>query len=227
MLTTNSDLLTVPVGLALGGESTDARGRRISLLPGEIAVERAARRQVVMAGGAVAAVAAGLFGLFLLRQGSVADAQEAAAHEEARTETLTAQVASLSEVEALEADIAGRRATVDATLTGDVAWTRVLQEVATVLPNDVWLTSFTGTRATADGVTPSTVTFAATGFDQTSAARWLLRVGELSSFDGLWLPNSSKIAGTTGRELVQFSSNANLTPAAQSDRAERYAEEGS
>jgi type IV pilus assembly protein PilM len=227
VLTTNSDLLTVPVGLALGGESTDGRGRRISLLPGEIAVERAARRQVVMAGGAVAAVAAGLFGLFLLRQGSVADAQEAAAHEEARTETLTAQVASLSEVEALEADIAGRRATVEATLTGDVAWTRVLQEVATVLPNDVWLTSFTGTRATADGVTPSTVTFAATGFDQTSAARWLLRVGELSSFDGLWLPNSSKIAGTTGRELVQFSSNANLTPAAQSDRAERYAEEGS
>ena len=220
-----ADLLTVPIGLALGGETDEAGTRRISLLPGEIAVERAARRQVVMAGGAVAAVAAGLFGMFLLRQGSVADAQDAAAGEEARTTELTAQVASLSEVEQLEADLAARRATVSATLAGDVAWTRVLQEVNTVLPNDVWLTAFAGTRATADGATPSTVTFSATGFDQTSAARWLLRVGELPSFEGLWLPSSSKSESAVGRELVQFSSNANLTPAAGSDRAASYTEE--
>jgi type IV pilus assembly protein PilM len=224
VIAANADLLTVPLGLALGGDSVDGAGRRISLLPGEIAVERAARRQVVMAGGAVAAVAAGLFGLFLVRQGTVSDAQEAAAREEARTETLTAKVASLSEVEQLEADLAGRRAVVEATLAGDVAWPRLLQEVSTVLPNDVWLTSFTGTRGL-DPTQPSTVTFAATGFDQTSAARWLLRVGELPSFEGLWLPSSTKVEGGTGRELVQFSSNANLTPAAGSERAADYADD--
>ena len=64
VLAAHADLLTVPLGLALGGDAAD--GRRIDLLPREIAVERANRRQLVMAGGAVAAVAAGLFGLFLV-----------------------------------------------------------------------------------------------------------------------------------------------------------------
>lgn len=220
-----SDLLTVPLGLALGGDQADAGVRRISLLPGEIAVQRAARRQLVAAGGAAAAVAAGLFGLFLLRQGTVSDAEVAADREEARTSTLTAQVASLREVELLEADLAGRRTTVDTTLAGDVAWTRLLQEVATVLPNDVWLTSFNGSRVVGDVEGATTVSVTAMGFDQTSAARWLLRIGELPSFEGVWLPSSTRSESPSGRELVTFSSNATVTPAAESDRADRYAEE--
>lgn len=219
------DLLTVPLGLALGGEP-GVSTHRISLLPGEIAVRRAERRQVAMAGAAVAAVAAGLVGLFLLRQGSVADAADAADREEARTSTLTAQVASLSEVETLEADLATRRATVDATLAGDVAWTRVLQEVAAVLPNDVWLTTFSGTRGDPATAGTDTLSFTAMGFDQTSAARWLLRIGELPSVTGLWLPSSTSTEAA-GRELVTFTSNANLTPSAHSDRAARFAEERS
>jgi hypothetical protein len=59
------------------------------------------------------------------------------------------------------------------------------------------------------------------GFDQTSAARWLLRVGDLSSLAGLWLPSSTKGAGNS---LVTFTSTADLTPAARSGsaRADQY-----
>ena len=85
---------------------------------------------------------------------------------------------------------------VEAALADDVAWTRLLQEIATVLPNDVWLTAFTGQKAAArpgpGGV--GTINVTGQGFDQSSAARWLLRVGELQSLTGLWLPSSTEVA---------------------------------
>jgi hypothetical protein len=76
----------------------------------------------------------------------------------------------------------------------------------------VWLTAFAGSQGE-----PGTVNFSAMGFDQTSTARWLLRISELPSFTGLWVPSSTKAPGPRG--LVTFTSTANLTEAAESDRA--------
>lgn len=209
----------VAIGLALSGESLPAGARRISLLPGEIAVHKRERRQVMLAAAAVAVFAGLLMAVYSLRNGRVSEAEDDAAIAEARTGELQAQIAQLSDVEVLEADIAARRASVQGVLAGDVAWGRLLQEVAAVLPNDVWLTSFSGTASNA--TTNGQVTFAAMGYDQTSTARWILRVSELEAFSGLWVPTSSKTTGA-GRDLVTFSSNAELTPAASSGRAERY-----
>ncbi len=126
--------------------------------------------------------------------------------------------ARLQDVTALAAEVAARRAQVQTVLANDVAWTRLFQEVATVIPNDVWLTGFTGQKAA-----PGTVNFTAKGFDQTSTARWLLRVADIRSFSGLWVPNSTK-TGEGAAALVNFTSQANLTPAARSDRAARFAD---
>ncbi len=211
---------SVAIGLALSGESLPAGARRISLVPADVATLRRERRQVVLAGAAVAVFAALLLGLFLLRDRQVQDARDDAAAAEARTTDLQRQVAELQDVEALEADIASRRETVTAVLTGDVAWPRLVQEIAAVLPTDVWLTSFSGTRG--DALQPGTVSVNAMGFDQTSTARWILRVSGLESLTGLWVPSSARSDTGTGRQLVTFSSSANLTPAAQSSRVQRY-----
>jgi hypothetical protein len=96
----------------------------------------------------------------------------------------------------------------------------LIQEVAAVLPSDVWLTSFSGTAETATG--GGQVSFAGMGFDQTSTARWILRVSELDALTDLWVPSSTKTPADTGQELVTFSSTAELTPDAASRRAERY-----
>jgi Tfp pilus assembly protein PilN len=101
----------------------------------------------------------------------------------------------------------------------DIAWTRVIQEVATVIPSDVWLTSFSGTRGS-----PDKVTFSGRGFDHTSTARWLFRVGELPTFSDLWVANSTK-SGVGSLTTVTFASDANLTQAARSDRAKRFSSE--
>jgi type IV pilus assembly protein PilM len=215
LVAASADIFTVAVGLALSGQPDDA-APRISLLPREIAVQREARRQRVLVGAGVGAFALVLVGLAYLRGTEVDNANASADRAEDRVAALQSEVAALQHIETLEADIASRTATVTASLEGDVSWPVLLQEVSTLLPNDVWLTSFSGSRGA-----PGTVQFAAKGFDQTSAARWLLRIGELDALDDLWLSSSTRESGGT-RELVSFSSNANLSPAAQSDRLARY-----
>ncbi len=222
VLWANQELLAVPLGLALSGQALDGGSRRVSLLPSSISEARVVHRQVVGAGAGVAGFAAILLALFFLRGGQVDRAEESAIAEEDRTTVLQAEIASMADVEALQADLTTRTSTVTGVLAGDVAWTRMLQEVATVIPNDVWLEAFTGTAGTAGA--PGTVTFSAKGYDQTSTARWLLRLSEVDSFTDLWVPSSTKTPEGTAPESVTFSSNANLTPAASSDRAAQYLE---
>ncbi len=179
---------------------------------------RAQRRQQSVAAAALAGLAALLLGLFLLRNGRVADARQGAEREEATTRTLQQQEGTFAPVEAIQADVAGRRATAVVALSGDVAWTRVLQEIAGAMPNDVWLTSFDGQTDATSGA--QTMTFSAMGFDQTSTARWIQRLEEVPLVDDVWV-SSSTSSGDAGRPLVTFSSDASLTEAAGSDRADR------
>ncbi|MDQ3756459.1 MAG: type IV pilus assembly protein PilM [Actinomycetota bacterium] len=208
-------LLTVPIGLALAGE-VQKGVRRISLLPREVAVVREQRRQAVGVGVAVAGLAAVLLALWAARSAQVADEKDEADEAEARVAQLQQERARLSDGDALTTELGQRRGQVERVLADDVAWTRLFNEIATVIPNDVWLTSFTGTKGA-----PSTVNVAAVGFDQTSTARWLQRVGDLKSLTALWVPNSAR-AGTGSAALVNFSSQANLTPEAQAKRTSRY-----
>lgn len=208
-------LLTVPIGLALAGEIRKGV-RRINLVPREVAVVREQRRQTVMAGAGVAALAAVLLGLWGARGGQVASEQNAAKKAEAKTEVLQREVASLSDTVALDAELGERRAQVTRVLSTDVGWTKLFNEIATVLPSDVWLTSF-------NGDSKSGVNFAAKGFDQTSTARWLLSMAQIKSFSGVWVQSSTKTE-EGGLSTVTFSSDADLTPAAISKRAESFQE---
>jgi len=224
-------LLSVPIGLALAARPPESGARRISVLPTEVAEVRAQRRQVVLGLAAVAVLAALLLLLWLGRMSSVNSTKDRARRAEAQTASLQRQVAALQSVTSLDTQLAQRRQLVTAALADDIAWTRLLQEIATVIPNDVWLTTFTGAKsgaATTGGggaaATPGaigTINVTAMGFDHTSAARWLLRVADLRSLTGLWLPSSAR-AGGTG--LDTFTSTADVTPAARSgsDRTSQY-----
>jgi type IV pilus assembly protein PilM len=218
-LTLARPIAAVALGLALSGEALPSGTRRINLLPLEIEVQRKARRQVVGVGAGVALFALVLLALWAMRTSQVADAEDAAVNAEIRTGTLNDQIARLQDVEALQSEISARQQTVGEVLAGDVAWTRLIQEVAAVLPEDVWLTSFSGTRG--EGAQPGTVTFAGMGYDHASTARWLIRLADVGAMADLWVPSSQKNEGEA-RDTVTFSSNATLTPGAQSDRVERY-----
>jgi Tfp pilus assembly protein PilN len=217
-------LLTVPIGLALAGRPPEGDVRRMSLLPAEVAVVRERRRQSASVAAAVLVLAALLLLVYVGRRSQVANARDNAEEAEAEADELRRRAASLSQVTTVDTQLQERRVMVESALADDVAWTRLLQEIATVLPNDVWLTAFSGQKAGASGGGgPGTINVTGMGFDQSSAARWLLRVGELESLSGLWLPSSTK-SGEGPNATVTFSSTANLTPQARSgsERRDRY-----
>jgi type IV pilus assembly protein PilM len=227
VLRAEADLLTVPLGLALSGEPVARGVRRITLLPREVVESQAQRRQLALAMGLLAGFGVLLMALTLFRNGAVDEARSAADREEARTETLQEETASLQDVSELADRVGQRRSTAESTLEGDVAWTRLVQEVATAMPNDVWFTSLNANRDIAAG-SPGTVTFEANGFDESSAARFLQRLQELPSLQDVWVSTvtTNDESGTTDG-LVQFSSDASLTEAAGSDRAEQLPGEDS
>ena len=223
-------LMTVPIGLALAGEVTKGV-RRISLLPPEEAVVREQRRQAAAAFIGVGGLAALLIALWLAQQSKVSDEEDNAAQAERRVAELTAEQQRLSNVTTLEQDLTQRQAQITNVLRNDVAWTRLFNDIATVIPADVWLTTFQGTKATAASAATAgaaarpagvgSVTIQGRGFDQTSTARWLLRIGDLREFQGLWVPNSTK-SGAGDQQTVTFQSTATLTQDAVSRRLERY-----
>jgi type IV pilus assembly protein PilM len=220
-------LLATPIGLALAGRPPET-GRRLNLLPREVAAVREQRRAGMLVATGVGVLALGLGLVWAAGRGQVSAARDDAAAAEATVARLRAQVAGLQGVSQLEALLEARRQMVTAALADDVSWTRLLTQIATVIPNDVWLTSFSAqkTGRAPDGTATGTVNVSAMGFDHTSAARWLLRVGELPSLTGLWLPSSTR-SGAGAESLVSFQSTAQLTPAAHTDRSRRYlGEEG-
>jgi Tfp pilus assembly protein PilN len=221
----SSNLLAVPLGLALSGEPVHGAVRRISLLPEEIVARRSERRQLVGTGIALLVLALLLAALVILRNGSVSDAEQAADEEEAKTGALQSQVAELKPVEALQADIAARRTTVETVLEGDVSYTRILNQVSTAMPSDVWLSGFTANKDVTAG-TPATITFDAQGLDQSrSPADWILRMREVKTLEGIWVSTST--ASDEGGGIVSFTSEANVTPAAASNRLDRFSGESS
>ncbi|HUQ40456.1 MAG TPA: type IV pilus assembly protein PilM [Acidimicrobiales bacterium] len=201
-------LLTVPIGLALAGAPLGKGVRRITLLPREVTEAVEQRRQAILTGSAVAALALLLLLLWAWRGAAVDEERKRAQEAEEQAVVLERQVAALQDVTKADTEIAARDTAVKAVLTGEVAWVRVLNEVALVMPGDVWLTSFSGTSG---GISVN-----AQGFDHTSTAHWIMRVGLLPSLNGLWVPSSNK--GPGARSLVTFGSSAGFTDRARSDR---------
>jgi type IV pilus assembly protein PilM len=210
------DLFTVAIGLALGGPSGG-----VTLLPSEVSAKRVARKQSLVAAGGVGGFAALLLGLAVMRGSQVDSATSAAAQAEGRATTLQSQVAELSDVEKLEADIVAGRTAVAAALTGDVVWPDLVRDVAAVIPDDVWLESFSASRGSVPGAA-GTVLVTAKGSEHPSAARWLLRASELGNVQNVWLTSSTKAVADGGRPVVSFSSTAELVPDAVSKRLAHY-----
>lgn len=223
-----SPYLPVPVGLALGGDKLAPA--RVNLLPGgERRVLSTSR--LVMAGALVVLVLIGALSLLTTQRNlEIADAEDRLEGQQARNQQLQAQIAELSEAEQLQAQAAEVRGLLAGITTTDVAWSRVLREVAGVVPGDVWLVTFSA-QAQADeatGTLGGSVAVTAQGTDFPAAAAWLQRLSTVPSFSSPWVSEMTQGEQTFGPftfEGIDFTSTAGITPAALSARAREAAEE--
>jgi Tfp pilus assembly protein PilN len=242
--------LPAAVGLAL---PAGPAGVAIDLLP-RASHAPTARTRLIAGGVAAAAALIVLLAIpTIARQHSISHQKQVLAAQNQRNSSLQAQIGQLADAQQKQDQLDALRVQITGLLGNDVSWSRMLQDIARTIPNDVWLTSFQGsvtqavvkapappptvapgeTTTTASGTTTTTVAppsttelagtvnFTAVGLDYPSVAAWLKMIAQLPSLRDLWVPNVTK-ATLGSRDVVNFTSTAQLTQKAQSNRLARY-----
>jgi Tfp pilus assembly protein PilN len=130
---------------------------RINLLPPEILEKRKAesRRLLLVAVLLVVLAILGLSWGFLVLQEQIKASEVASKQQEASN--LQAQAAQFKVFEDRNNDLRKRTAIADKALAGRINWSRLMSEVALVLPADLWLDRFDGSQATGGSGTPGAV----------------------------------------------------------------------
>jgi len=99
-----------------------------------------------LAGPSTAAGAVGilvLLGFLWFQKGQqVNNAKAQTEAQKAKNNQLTAEARKLEYIEVKAKSVSDREALVKASWAGEVSWYRVLQDVATTMPSQTWLTSF-------------------------------------------------------------------------------------
>ena len=217
---------------------------RINLLPVAVAAKRRDRQVMFgLIGGAAVVVL--LLVLLSLQKGQQLNRAEAATEaQKAKNRQLQGEVAKLEYLEAKAKTVSDKEALVKVAWQGEVSWYRFLQDVATTMPSQTWLTSFeadskvssikAGDAAAKPGAgapAPAALTqagqfkVAGKGFDHPDAGDWLARISQLKQVANAWVEKSAAAqteAGTT--PTITFDSTGTLTSHAWSTRAKRAVE---
>lgn len=208
------------IGLALW--PTEAPLIRLSVLPEEVAAARRARRLLTLAAVGVAGLAGVLGALGVGEIYAVHSAQNKVHAEQERQALLAAKVSHLQTVTAVHGRMEARAHLVVSALQGDVDWVRLLGQLSTVMPPNLKMTNFTGSRATSSssntgnaGVGSLTFNVHGTG-GLPAVSAWIHGLQSDPNIDAVWI--SGVTVKSDGGD-VQFSSNAMLTPLSESGRA--------
>jgi Tfp pilus assembly protein PilN len=197
--------------------------RTINLLPAE-AAQRAASRRKTLGVVALGIVYIALLALVALWwQGKATDAENDLDTQLAANARIEAEIASLSGVRALRSNYEDGVDRLTKALERDIAWGRLLNDLARIIPDRLWITSMTGTQQSNEEnpFLLGQVSIAGTAFDYPDASSWLrvLDAEEWPALGGGWVSSTSR--STIGDSpVVDFNSVASLLDAARSNRVE-------
>ncbi|MGH2688975.1 MAG: PilN domain-containing protein, partial [Actinomycetota bacterium] len=119
--------------------------RRINLLPPEIGKRRRARRVTGIFVLAVFAYVGLLGAWWLIGTGRLRNAEDDLVAARERADRAQAEVSQLQEFANLRSVVETKERTLATAMADDVHWSRLLVEFSMVVPNDSWLTAFSGT----------------------------------------------------------------------------------
>jgi Tfp pilus assembly protein PilN len=199
--------------------------RAVNLLPRDERAKRtpAENAPVFVGLGLLLVLTVALSVMFLGASASVKDKQNALGDARKQVAGLPPLPKAQTAVEAGLADEQKARvAAVTSALSRRVSWDRVLREFATVLPDDVWLTSLQAKAPSspasaapaatpAPGTAPTGFTIAGYTYSQDGVARLLSRLNVLSDLHNVQLQTSSLTKVGT-QNIVQFTILADVSP---------------
>lgn len=196
---------------------------QINLLPREYRQRRRARRTLSTAVGAGLVFVVFLGILYGVQRARVGREEESLRREQARTAQLRAQADRLAQFDQLQRDVEGRRGTLATALQADVSWSKFLNDLSLIMPDNSWLVNVQlgATPGQAPNGQPSfgTVSFQGLVFDFPGLAGWLTRIAQIDGLTFVYLTNGAKqLLGA--RQVVQFAANANVTTSLLSQRCQ-------
>ncbi len=197
--------------------------RTINLLPPEAAQKATARRKTagLVALGVIYVALLALAALWW--QGKASDAEDDLDAQLAANTRIEAEIASLSDVRTLRSTYEKSVERLGTALAKDVAWGRLLNDLARIIPDRLWVTSMTGTLQDNEEnpFLLGQVSVTGVAFDYPDASSWLrvLDAEEWPALGGGWVSSTSR--STIGESpVVNFTSVASLLDAARSNRVE-------
>lgn len=201
---------------------------QVNLLPGDVRERQRSRRLVAAAIAGVGAVVALLFFVFVLQSARLSNADQKLKAQQAINSDLQAKIGQLQQFQELKLTVAAREAVRAAALNGQVAWSGVLRDISTVIPNQMWLTGMSGSLidssalpVPAAGSTSSVPTMAGSiqlqgvASDFPTVAKWLTRLEQVKGWENSWTSSAvrsiSNDPTVADANKVQFNASVDLT----------------
>ena len=158
----------------------------------------------------------------MLFQGQAGELEDRLTEQEMINQRLQADIAALAPARQLETDLRSGAGQITHILATDIAWGRLLNDLGRVIPDRIWLDSFTAT-AEVDPENPGALgAVAMTGiaFDYPDSASWLrtLDSDRWPAVGAGWVLSTTQEQVVDGVVAVSFSSVGTLTSAALDDR---------
>ncbi len=198
--------------------------RTINLIPRDGKRETQSRRRLLMMAGLGALFVLLLAAITVWRQAAVDDAREELEAQVSTNQSLQAEVAALAAAEDIQNQFNAEAATLSLALANDVSWGRLLVDLGRVIPDKVWVTSYSGSvnRFGADStedVGIGQISFSGIAFEPPDVSAWI-RVLDSEQYPGVvssWATGLTKSA-IADVEITNFGSTTALSDGALSDR---------
>ncbi|MGI9610048.1 MAG: hypothetical protein ACR2NL_07115 [Acidimicrobiia bacterium] len=159
------------------------------------------------------------------RQGAVEDAEAEVRQQQQTNQELQLEVNSLAGAEDLSQEFAGSVATLGAALINDVSWGRLINDLGRLIPDRVWVTSYSGSVSRPDPAAAESfdrvgdLAFSGIAFTAPDVAAWL-RVLDSDRYPGVvgtWATGLTQ-SSIGEADTINFGSTTNLTEEALSGR---------
>lgn len=208
---------------------------QVNLLPSDVRERQRSRRLVAAVVAAVGAVVALLFFVFVLQSARLSNTEQRLQAQQAVNADLQSKIGQLQQFQQLKQTVAAREAVMAGALNGQVAWSGVLRDVSTVIPNQMWLTGLNGTlvdqsvlpvapggssttSSPTESLTPTmagSIQFQGVASDFPTVAKWLSRLEQVKGWANAWASSAVRSASEDSSDpnanKVQFNASVDLT----------------
>jgi Tfp pilus assembly protein PilN len=209
----------------------------INLLPSEIRTRQRTKRHTVLVAVAGAAVVGALVFLWVLQGVHLSQVDQQVADQKQTNAQLQVQIDKLHHFAEIRNQLETRKKLLHQTLAGTVEWSGVLHDLSLVMPQQMWLSSMTGTlnvpAAGSTGSVPATaptgttsgnlvgsIQFEGDAMDKETVALWLTKLETVRGWVNSWLSQLQETTvGVT--PVVTFSTSIDLSKGATKNGGKR------